>query len=601
MGDSFSAMSGARRLFALALALLVCGLCSQAFAVEVEVERVVDLTSTRVEDVVVYSLTNTNSQPLADFEVAVLSDNLSHLEINLLASDERKENVDHRVSASRELAGNTYQIFTVSFAQPIAPSASVSIYVRTVHTHTLTPKPQALRQDEMQRMLWNGNAHTVTVVPTRNQVTAIRTMKIVDYSKEISVESSTDQQLNLSFEDVPAFSVQPFWVHAYNTARFITVDRLVKEIEVSHWGNVAVEESWNLHHAGALLKGTFSRLDYMRGAAGNSVREFVQWLPKGAVDLYYRDIIGNISTSHAFPHEENVKFEIQPRFVMFGGWKNEFKTGYNLPSSRYLSVEDDGTYVLSLPFVNDFEDAVVDEMEVRVILPEGVRDVKITSTVETFDHSESVRPTYLDTSGRMVFTRRARNLVAEHREHRLVVTYRFSTSAMIQEPLLLIGAYFALFLVIIAIFRSNFRLDTSSSAVLSETDLKARKLISELDQTLNKLESKFELGTVSTQKALQKKLEKFNTDVNTTASRARVLTSELSVLRPELGDRARRVETLLKEKAAAFRQRLSFSNISGDQAKQELARLNEQFSQASSSLQHELQDLISAGNQHHDD
>merc|ERR1712137_674694 len=113
MGDSFSAMSGARRLFALALALLVCGLCSQAFAVEVEVERVVDLTSTRVEDVVVYSLTNTNSQPLADFEVAVLSDNLSHLEINLLASDERKENVDHRVSASRELAGNTYHFHCV--------------------------------------------------------------------------------------------------------------------------------------------------------------------------------------------------------------------------------------------------------------------------------------------------------------------------------------------------------------------------------------------------------------------------------------------------------------------------------------------------------
>merc|ERR1712137_31943 len=597
MGDSFSAMSGARRLFALALALLVCGLCSQAFAVEVEVERVVDLTSTRVEDVVVYSLTNTNSQPLADFEVAVLSDNLSHLEINLLASDERKENVDHRVSASRELAGNTYQIFTVSFAQPIAPSASVSIYVRTVHTHTLTPKPQALRQDEMQRMLWNGNAHTVTVVPTRNQVTAIRTMKIVDYSKEISVESSTDQQLNLSFEDVPAFSVQPFWVHAYNTARFITVDRLVKEIEVSHWGNVAVEESWNLHHAGALLKGTFSRLDYMRGAAGNSVREFVQWLPKGAVDLYYRDIIGNISTSHAFPHEENVKFEIQPRFVMFGGWKNEFKTGYNLPSSRYLSVEDDGTYVLSLPFLNDFEDAVVDEIEVRVVLPEGVKDVKITSPVHTTEHSESVRPTYLDTSGRLVFTLRASNLVAEHRQHNLVVTYRFSTSAMIQEPLLLVGAYFILFVVAIIIFHSDFRIDNSSTGLVSETDMKARKIITELSETLQKLESKFELGTTDTQKALQKKMEKFNVEVNAASSRVRVLISNLSVLRPELGDRARRVEQLFKDKSNAFRKRLSFNKTTGEQAKQEILRLNNEFSQASSALRHEIQDLLTAGNQ----
>merc|ERR1712232_657100 len=327
------------------------------------------------------------------------------------------------------------------------------------------------------------------------------------------------------------------------------------------------EESWNLHHAGALLKGTFSRLDYMRGSAGNSVREFVHWLPQGAVDLYYRDIIGNISTSHAFPHEKNVKFEIQPRFVMFGGWKNEFKTGYNLPSSRYLTVEDDGTYRLSLPFINDFEDAVIDDIEVRVILPEGVTDVKISSPVHTTEHSESVRPTYLDTSGRLVFTLRASNLVAEHRQHNLVVTYRFSTSAMIQEPLLLIGAYFALFVVAIIIFRSEFRIDTSSSTFVSETDQKARKIIEELSDTFDKMESKFELGTTDTQKALQKKLAKFNTDANAAASRVRVLISNLSTLRPDLADRARRVEHLFKEKSNSFRKRLAFNKPSGEQAK----------------------------------
>ena len=33
--------------------------------------------------------------------------------------------------------------------------------------------------------------------------------------------------------------------------------------QVSHWGNVAFEEFFEVHHAGAKLKGGFSRLEFM--------------------------------------------------------------------------------------------------------------------------------------------------------------------------------------------------------------------------------------------------------------------------------------------------------------------------------------------------
>lgn len=47
-------------------------------------------------------------------------------------------------------------------------------------------------------------------------------------------------------------------------------------------------------------QGTFSRLDFQRNprASINSVREFTSRLPAAAQDVYYRDVIGNISTSH---------------------------------------------------------------------------------------------------------------------------------------------------------------------------------------------------------------------------------------------------------------------------------------------------------------
>ena len=53
-------------------------------------------------------------------------------------------------------------------------------------------------------------------------------------------------------------------IHYENNSPFLKITRLVRVIEVSHWGNIAVEETIDVVHAGALLKGSFSRYDYQR-------------------------------------------------------------------------------------------------------------------------------------------------------------------------------------------------------------------------------------------------------------------------------------------------------------------------------------------------
>ena len=52
--------------------------------------------------------------------------------------------------------------------------------------------------------------------------------------------------------------------------------------------------------------------------------------------MYYRDEIGNISTSNMFSHDEAVDLELRPRFPLFGGWQTRFYIGYNVPSYEYL-------------------------------------------------------------------------------------------------------------------------------------------------------------------------------------------------------------------------------------------------------------------------
>lgn len=56
----------------------------------------------------------------------------------------------------------------------------------------------------------------------------------------------------------------PLKIHYENNSPFLTITSMTRVIEVSHWGNIAVEETVDLKHTGANLKGPFSRYDYQR-------------------------------------------------------------------------------------------------------------------------------------------------------------------------------------------------------------------------------------------------------------------------------------------------------------------------------------------------
>ena len=64
-------------------------------------------------------------------------------------------------------------------------------------------------------------------------------------------------------------------IHYENNSPFLTVTQLTRVIEISHWGNIAVEETLDVRHTGAILKGPFSRYDYQRNQDGvSSIKSF---------------------------------------------------------------------------------------------------------------------------------------------------------------------------------------------------------------------------------------------------------------------------------------------------------------------------------------
>jgi len=594
MGGFFFSRTMRSLSFVLFVVLLSITINETFGELSLSAERIVDLSSQFVVEEIYYEATNTGSSPLASFEIAIKADNLSQWSINKV-TDKPGENqeiieqlsaIPHAAVRIETQNGISYNIIEVTFKNPLKTNGKALVKVKTTHTHDLTPKPKQITQSDLQQMLYKGNHYIASGYTLALQVTQIRCMQVISHSENLPPVSINDEKQIVTFgsySDVPAWSFSECYVHMYNTARFITIDSLVKDIEISHWGNVAVEESYILHHSGTPLKGTFSRLEYMMGKVGNSIPHFVQHLPEGATEVYYRDIIGNISTSHVYPHRDFVMFEIQPRFVLFGGWQDEFKIGYNLPTNPYLSVDGD-RFELSLPFINNFEDAVFDDVRINVILPEGCTDVKVESSVNFYEQRESFKQTYLDTTGRVVVSLRASNLISEHRYQKLTISYKFESSTMIREPLFLIGGYCLLFFVAIIYFRTNITIHDDEEE--NENEVKAKQLGAEFVALLQMREGKYEpIGG----KNLAKKLGQFNTEMNASSSRSQAITSKLASLDPELAHQARRVDQLSKKKTIAFRELQSASQApANDKNKLRVAQLREDFADYSHALRNEL-------------
>lgn len=94
-----------------------------------------------------------------------------------------------------------------------------------------------------------------------------------------------------------------------------------KTIEVSHWGNILVDEYYEMFNEAAGIKGEFGRVDYNKydpSRAKSAIKSLVTSLPQYIRGLYYWDFIGNISSSNAFRNEEKVTLHMEPRFPVMG-------------------------------------------------------------------------------------------------------------------------------------------------------------------------------------------------------------------------------------------------------------------------------------------
>lgn len=329
-----------------------------------------------------------------------------------------------------------------------------------VFGHTLEPFPQTIAQSERQLVRYRDNHFAFTPYQTKTSTTTVKlaSASVQSSSQLEPTNVKGDVIVYGPYTDLKPLSISPLLVHFESNKPFLTVEYINREIEVSMWGNVAIEEFHRWKNDGAELKGGFSRYEFQVNPAATghaAVKEVSMNIPAIAEDVYYRDAIGNISTSH---HWKN-KLLLIPRFPMFGGWQTKFCMGYNVPAQSYLfqSTSVSGQYTLNITFGPSFDDDVfVDHEKVKIILPEGVSNVKVSTPFVGVKESTELLVTYLDVSGRHVVVLEKHNLVNEMNRQYFQVTFTFSGSSIYREPLLLTGGVFVILISLIFLSRFNY-------------------------------------------------------------------------------------------------------------------------------------------------
>lgn len=395
--------------------------------------------------------------------------------------------------------------YKIELKDPLPPERTMSVEVEMVLSHELIPHPKEITQKEKQLVKYMGNIYLYSPYTVVKQTTTVSlpSRNVESYTKFKPVSQSDSMITYGPYEKLSPFSYEALNIHFENNNKFLTVVKLERSIEISHWGNIAVEEHTDLLHTGALLKGSFSRYDYARETKSGqaSIQSFDTVLPAAASDIYYRDEIGNISTSHTRIKKDSVELNLRPRFPLFGGWKTRYIVGYNVPSYEYLFHSGD-KYVLEMRLLDHvFDDMVVDELVVKIILPEGSKNIEFNLPYAATRLPDSLYYTYLDTTGRPVISITKKNLVENHIQD-FKLKYTFPRILMLQEPLLVAAALYLLFLLVITYVRLDFSIDKDE---FSESKLKiagqCEKILAVQDRrvtTYNELDC--HLGTLKTNK-----------------------------------------------------------------------------------------------------
>ncbi|GIZ48857.1 hypothetical protein CKM354_001190100 [Cercospora kikuchii] len=361
---------------------------------------------------------------------------------------------------------STTEYYKITLPKALQPNEQQTLSITYFVLAALEPLPAQIEQNDKQYVLHKFSAYAPSAYTTLKQKTKLK-LPTTDVPDAVTLPAS----LNADGKEDPqkqgsSFTYGPYDEREAGATQEVSVRyeftkplthglSLERDIEVSHWGgNIATEERYILTNRAATLKKSFDRVKFAQqnyyNPPSSALKELKFPLLVGSADPYYTDDIGNVSTSRWRSNPKEANLELKPRYPLFGGWQYKFRIGWNNQIKKFLRTSGD-RYVLKVPFLEgpkQQEGVEYERVVTRVILPEGATNVQFETTVPLISNTTGLHRTFMDTIGRTELTLTAINLVDEFRDRDLLVSYDYTTSAMLRKPLVIFAGLVATFVAV---------------------------------------------------------------------------------------------------------------------------------------------------------
>lgn len=392
----------------------------------IQVNRTIDLTNHIIKIKTKILIKNNKIDPVNTYRLPLLKNqtsNLLQLEASMSALLEEDSTINLKIHKQQK-ANNDFTFYDLSFrSEPMNYEEERLLVITEYYANQFDLLPKKIYLTEDQYVVFTNTQNFVSYYATATQRTKIKLpvekSKFISYTKDNALVDGKRITYLLNF-NIPAFTVKAFKVHFECNFSLVVFNNVEKIHEVSHWGNIAVEERYQIENVGAKLIGEFGRVDYDdEGVKGgkNALRVLYSKLPIRANNLWYRDEIGNVSSSRAFRDWDDVKLDIELRFPLLGGWKSNYNVGYNLPTKFQVNEKEDGFYSLNLTYGLGYDDILAKNYTYKVILPEHAVVSKVNLPIDSNYRIESDEKTFsfLDLFGRTTVVITMNNVFDVHR------------------------------------------------------------------------------------------------------------------------------------------------------------------------------------------
>ena len=408
---------------------------ADATIVNEKIDRVIDLSSSvvKISDRIYLS------DNVGAYEIFTEPNGLAYLEASI-----NGQQIEHKQKSA------------TSFEVNLNGKAANPLVVKSIYTRSLQPHPAEITQSQRQLVRYDGHIQTLSPYATKTTTTRVKLpqgSRLESFTRASKMTTGTNKLTYGPFKDIQPNQADHMSIHYENNSPFLAITSLTRNVEISPWSrSIYISNEVKVSHIGAKLKGPFSRIDFQRDHMNgiSSVRNLNAELPRTAQNVYYRDGIGNISTSNIKYLSTTTLVNLKPRFPLFGGWVTDFNLGYRVPSADFIKEPSSGNeFVLRIPFTDVlYENMVIDDATVSVTLPAGAKLTEVGGSFKSNQYEQKVSYSYLDAIGRPVIVLKKRNIVTDHIEGKpLIIRYQYSRVYMGQEPVLVVLASFGLILL----------------------------------------------------------------------------------------------------------------------------------------------------------